>query len=107
GVGGAAFSELLDDLVFPEDVPGGVRMLFRYGAEALNRAVPFDVRVVGGEKLDKKHPLRAVVQEMARWVNAGDIEIYVTTQLPLAFVPVGDGPIQLLVGKTLLDSLSR
>jgi hypothetical protein len=107
GVGGAAFSELLDDLVFPDNMPSGARILFRYGAEAFNKVAPFDVRLVGGEKIDKKHPLRAVVQEMSRWVNAGDIEVYATPQLPFAFVPVGDGPIQLLVGRTLLDSLSR
>jgi tetratricopeptide (TPR) repeat protein len=107
GVGGAAFSELLDDLVFPDNMPSGARILFRYGADALNKVAPFDVRQIGGEKLDKKHALRGVVQEMARWVNASDIDVFVTAQLPYAFVPVGDAPVQLLVGRTLLDTLSR
>jgi tetratricopeptide (TPR) repeat protein len=107
GVGGAAFSELLDDLVFPDNVPGAARILFRHGGEALNKAAPFDVRVVGGEKVDKKHSLRGVVQEMARWVNSTDIEIFSSAQLPYAFVPVGEAPIQLLVGKALLDNLTR
>ncbi len=107
GVGGAAFSELLDDLLYPQTMNPAVRVLFRHAAEALNKAAPFDVRMLGGEKLDKKHALRGTTQEVARWMSVADVEIYVTEQLPYAFVPIQDSPVALLVGKTLLDTITR
>jgi hypothetical protein len=107
GVHGAGFSELLDDLVFSEDVPASTRIMFRYGAEALNKAVTFDLRAVGGEKLDRKHPLRAAVQEVGKWAGLSEVEVFTSAHLPLAFVPVSDSPPQLLVGKTLLETLTR
>jgi hypothetical protein len=107
GVGGAGFSELLDDLVFVDSMPPSTRIAFRHGAEALNKAVPFDLRAVGGERLDKRHPLRAVVQEVGRWAGVQDIEIYTSSQPALAFVPIGDAPVQLLVGRGLIDTLTR
>jgi hypothetical protein len=107
GVAGAGFSELLDDLVFSESLPASTRIVFRHGAEALNKAVPFDLRAVGGERLDKRHPLRAVVQEVGRWAGLAEIDVFTSSQPPLAFVPIGDAPVQLLVGRALLDSLSR
>ncbi len=107
GVGGAAFSELLDDLVYPESLHPAVRIMFRYGAEALNKAVPFDVRGFGAEKLDRRHPLRSTAQELARWVGASEIEIYVTERSPNAFVPAQDSPVTLLVGRSILDTLGR
>jgi hypothetical protein len=107
GVAGAGFSELLDDLVFSDTMPPSTRIVFRHGAEALNKAVPFDLRAVGGERLDKRHPLRAVVQEVARWAGLADVDVFTSSQHTLAFVPIGDAPVQLLVGKSLLDTLSR
>jgi tetratricopeptide (TPR) repeat protein len=107
GVSGAAFSELLDDLVFGEQMPPSTRIVFRHGAEALNKAAPFDLRAVGGERLDRRHPLRAIVQEASRWAGLPEAEVFITAHLPLAFVPVSDAPAQLLVGQTLLDTLTR
>lgn len=107
GVSGAAFSELLDDLVFGEQMPPSTRIVFRHGAEALNKAAPFDLRAVGGERLDRRHPLRAIVQEASRWAGLPEAEVFTTAQLPLAFVPVSDSPAQLLVGQTLLDALTH
>ena len=107
GVASAAFSELLDDLVFGDDMPASTRIVFRHGAEALNKGAPLDLRSVGGERLDRRHPLRNVVNEVARWAGMSDLEVFTTVQLPLAFVPVSDTPAQLLVGQSLLDSLSR
>lgn len=107
GVGGAAFSELLDDLLYPESMNPAVRVVFRHAADAFNKAAPFDVKSVGGEKLDKKHPLRGTTQEIARWMSIADVEIYVTDKLPYAFVPIQDSPVALLVGKTLLDTITR
>jgi tetratricopeptide (TPR) repeat protein len=107
GVGGAAFSELLDDLIYPESLHPAVRIVFRHGAEALNKAVPFDVRGFGAEKLDRRHPLRSTAQELARWVGANEIEIYVTERSPNAFVPAQDAPVTLLVGRSILETLSR
>jgi cellulose synthase operon protein C len=107
GVAGAGFSELLDDLVFSDSLPASTRIVFRHGAEALNKAIPFDLRAVGGERLDKRHPLRAVIQEVGRWAGLSEIEVFTSNQPPLAFVPIGDAPVQLLVGRTLLENLSR
>jgi hypothetical protein len=107
GVSSAAFSELLDDLVFGEQMPPSTRIVFRHGAEALNKAAPFDLRAVGGERLDRRHPLRAIVQEASRWAGLPEAEVFTTAHLPLAFVPVSDSPAQLLVGQTLLDTLTR
>jgi len=107
GVGGAAFSELLDDLLYPESMNPAVRVVFRHAAEALNKAAPFDLRALGGERLDKRHALRGTSQEIARWMSVPEVEIYVTDQLPFAFVPIQDSPVALLVGKTLLDTLTR
>ncbi len=107
GVGGAAFSELLDDLLYPELMNPAVRVVFRYAAEALNKAAPFDLKLLGGEKLDRKHPLRGTSQEVARWMSVPEVEIYVTDHLPYAFVPIQDAPVALLVGRTLLDNLTR
>jgi tetratricopeptide (TPR) repeat protein len=107
GVASAAFSELLDDLVFGDDMPPSTRIVFRHGAEALNKSVPLDLRAVGGERLERRHPLRAVVNEVARWAGLGDVEVFTSAQLKLAFVPVSDSPPQLLVGQGLLDSLSK
>jgi tetratricopeptide (TPR) repeat protein len=107
GVGGAGFSELLDDLVFSDSMPSSTRIVFRHGAEALNKAVPFDLRAVGGERLDRRHPLRAVIQETGRWAGLPEVEVFTSSEPPLAFVPIGDAPVQLLVGKALLETLSR
>jgi hypothetical protein len=106
GIGAAALSELLDDLVFPESSPPSLRIVFRHAAEALNRTAPLDLRLLGAEKLDKKHPLRAVVAEQARWVAHRDIELFVSAELPYAFVPIQESPVQLLVGRALVDNLS-
>jgi hypothetical protein len=107
GAGGAAFSELLDDLMYPESLHPAVRILFRHGADALNKLVPFDIKTFGADKLDRRHPLRNTAQELSRWVGASDIEIYVTDRSPNAFVPVSDQPPVLLVGRALLDTISR
>jgi tetratricopeptide (TPR) repeat protein len=107
GVASAAFSELLDDLVFGEGMPPSTRIVFRHGAEALNKSAPFDPRAVGAERLDRRHPLRAVVTETARSAGAGDVEVFTSSQLPLAFVPIQDSPAQILVGQRLLESLTR
>ncbi len=107
GVGGAAFSELLDDLLYPTTMNPAVRVLFRHAAEALNKAAPVDVRMLGGEKLDKRHTLRGTTQEVARWMSIAEVEIYVSEQLPYAFVPIQDSPVTLLVGKTLLETITR
>ena len=63
-LGNGAFSELLDDLVFPNLLPASVRILFRHGAEAMNRAAPVDLKTLAGEKLERKHPLRQVAQRL-------------------------------------------
>ncbi|MFT3921112.1 MAG: hypothetical protein QM778_01125 [Myxococcales bacterium] len=106
GLGTAAFSELLDDLVFTDLLPGSVRILFRHGAEAMNRAQPLDIKLLAGEKLERKHPLRAVASEFAKTSGLGDAEVFVTSQLPYAFVPVSEAPFQILVGRTILGALS-
>ena len=106
GIGAAALSELLDDLVFPEHAPPGLRIVFRHAADALNKTAPLDLRVLGAEKLDKKHPLRNVLAEQARWVAHREIEVYVSAELPYAFVPIQDSPVQLLVGRALVDALT-
>ncbi len=106
GIQAAAISELLDDLVFPERAPGSLRIVFRHAAEALNKVAPLDLRVLGAEKLDKRHPLRAVIAEQARWIAHRDIEVYVSAELPYAFVPVQESPVQLLVGRALIDKLT-
>lgn len=103
GVGEAALSEQLDELVYPSASPPMLRALFRHGAEALNRAAPLDLKALHAERVDKRHPLRAVVGEFARWVGGRDIELYVTPELPYAFVPVQDAPVALLIGRALLD----
>ena len=102
GLGTAAFSELLDDLMFPTLMPPSVRILFRHGAEAMNRAAPVDLKTLAGEKLERKHPLRAVASELAKLSGLGDAEVFVTAQLPYAFVPVSEAPFQILVGRTIL-----
>lgn len=107
GIGGAAMSELLDDLVFPESSPPSLRIVFRHAAEALNRTAPLDLRLLGAEKLDKRHPLRAIVAEQARWIAHRDIEVFVSAELPYAFVPIQESPVQLLVGNALIDALSE
>ena len=107
GIGAPAMSELLDDLVFPEDAPPSLRIVFRHAADALNRTSPLDLPSLGAEKLDKRHPLRTVVTELARWVAHREIEVFVSSELPYAFVPIQDAPVQLLVGRALVDSLSE
>ncbi|MDB4985244.1 MAG: hypothetical protein JWN04_422 [Myxococcaceae bacterium] len=107
GIGAAAMSELFDDLVFPEHAPPGLRIVFRHAAEALNRTTPLDLHTLGAEKLDKRHPLRSIIAEQARWVAHRDIEVFVSAELPYAFVPIQDAPVQLLVGQALIDSLSE
>jgi hypothetical protein len=104
-LGLSAFSELLDDLLFPDLLPPAVRILFRHGAEAMNRASPLDLKGLSAEKLERKHPLRAIAGELGKLSGLGEPEIFVTGQLPFAFVPVSDAPFQLLVGKTLLGAL--
>ncbi|MET0282880.1 MAG: hypothetical protein ABW352_00360 [Polyangiales bacterium] len=106
GIKEAAISELLDDLVFPERAPAGLRIVFRHAAEALNKVAPLDLRVLGADKLDKRHPLRAIIAEQARWIAHRDIEVYVSAELPYAFVPVQESPVQLLVGRALIDTLT-
>lgn len=104
GLGAAAFSELLDDLIFPDILPPAVRILFRHGAEAMTRAMPLDLRALAAEKLDRKHPLRAVASEFAKLSGFGDVEVFQTAQLPFAFVPISEAPLQILVGKSILDA---
>jgi hypothetical protein len=106
GIQAAALSELLDDLVFPEAAPASLRIVFRHAAEALNKVAPLDLRTLGAEKLDKRHPLRAIIAEQARWIAHREIEVYVSAELPYAFVPVQEAPVQLLVGRALVDSLT-
>jgi hypothetical protein len=106
GIAAAAVSELLDDLVFPEHAPASLRIVFRHAAEALNKVAPLDLRALGAEKLDKRHPLRAIIAEQSRWIAHRDIEVFVSAELPYAFVPIQEAPVQLLVGRALIDALS-
>ena len=106
GIGSGALSELFDDLVYPESAPASLRILFRHAADALNRVAPLDLRALGAERLDKRAPLRAVVAEQARLSGVRDVDIYISEELPYAFVPIQDAPVQLLVGRRLLDALS-
>ncbi len=104
GLESGAFSELLDDLLFPNLLPPAIRILFRHGAEAMGRASPLDLKALAAEKLDRKHPLRAIATEFAKAAGFSEAELYVTAQLPRAFVPASDAPLTILIGKAMLDT---
>ncbi len=107
GLGTAAFSELLDDLVFPDLMPASIRILFRHGAEGMNRAKPVDMKGCSQARSSSASIRCARWRRyLAKTSNLGDAEVFVTAQLPYAFVPISEAPFQILVGRTILNGLS-
>jgi tetratricopeptide (TPR) repeat protein len=103
GAGAAAADASLDDLLAPEHLPTAVRTVMRIAGPALERIAPFDPRAYRAEKLGARDIFRLAALDIARWFGVGDVEVWVTTAMPRACMPVASGPpASLVVGRDLL-----
>lgn len=103
GLGGAAASDALDDLLAPEDLSPPTRAVFKLAGDALEKSLPFDVNAYRAEKLGPRDTsIRPLALEIGRWFGVSDPQLYVTSAAPRVCVPVYSNPVTLLIGSELL-----
>jgi tetratricopeptide (TPR) repeat protein len=90
----------LDPILAPRGLDEATRVVLALAEEALDRALPFDLKATRAERL-KDAGLLGELREVVGWFGAGDPTVWVSDALPRVCAPLGPGP-TLLVGRELL-----
>lgn len=100
-VAGAGIESLLPaalDLLAPPALPSDLRELLVKTSTVLDPLAAFDASVAQADLLGARpHGLRAEIERWARMLDLGDVEIFLTSQLPAIALPVGRSPARVLV----------
>ena len=104
GAGSAAADDGLDDVLAPPQLTRATRALFRMAGDALDKALPFDLKAFRADKVPREHAFRSAQLEVGRWFGIPDLQIYQTYQAPRVCVAVSSSPVVVLVGGELFTS---
>lgn len=108
-VAGAGAESLLPpvlDLLAPPALPADLRELLIKTSTVLDPLAPFDPIAAQAERLGARpHGLRAEIERWARMLDLGEVEIFLTAQLPALALPVGRSPAQVLVAFSAPSSI--
>ncbi|MEM9187659.1 MAG: hypothetical protein AAGF12_00685 [Myxococcota bacterium] len=103
GAGKAGTDPELDELLAPPELSRVTRAVFRLAADALEKALAFDLRELRVEKLSsRQNPFREAIAHVAPWFGLSDIQIIVTPEAPRVCVPVSGEP-TVLIGSEILQ----
>ncbi len=102
GGGGAACDPGLDDTLSPPTLTRATRAVFHMAGEALEKALPFDLRAFQADRLPREHGFKNAMLEVGRWFGVPDMQVYQTYQAPRVCVAVSSSPVTVLVGGDLL-----
>ena len=98
----------VDELLFPDYVPNGLRQIWRELGDRLGKHVGVDVRKYGvgrGDRLAKTgDPVSQIVFEVAKDLGINDVEIYVSKRQPHIAVAEPTNPVSLVMGQGLVEA---
>ena len=95
------------DLLAPPALPPDLRELIVRAAPVLDAVAPFDAVAAKAEPLGAQpHPLRSELERWAKVLGVGDVEIFVTADLPAVALPLSRHPPQVLVAAGVHASIA-
>ncbi|MBT8494363.1 MAG: tetratricopeptide repeat protein, partial [Deltaproteobacteria bacterium] len=96
----------LDDYLYPHSVSAALRGLYGLLSDRIaNKAVGIDLRRYGvgrGDRLSPSDPIVITLQEVAKELKVGEIEVYVSKEIPTMAVAEPTSPVSLILGEKLL-----
>ncbi len=105
GASGGALDPAVDDLIAPEVLSAGLRMLLARGGTMLDVASPMDLRALGAQSAG---PEARVIQDLASsFATALSLpapKVYVSKTVSKNCLPAGSDPPALVVGEALLGA---
>ena len=101
GAAERAFDPRLDDLLAPEVLSPAMRTLLAKAGDALDAALPYDVRAQRATPLPSGSPIARIVATAAQALGMGAVQVLVAPRLGAACVPGGSSPPVLIVGEAL------
>lgn len=101
--GGAqrAFDPRLDDLLAPDVLSPALRTLLAKTGDALDGAVPYDVRGQKATALPADSPIARIVATAAHALGTGPVQVLVSPKLGATCLPCGSNPPTIVVGEAL------
>ncbi|MBW2731152.1 MAG: hypothetical protein JRH20_02100 [Deltaproteobacteria bacterium] len=108
--GSALAADEHDEWLFCQEIPSGFRHLFRLLAEPLSRLRRGDLRGHGvgrGDRLDSKHPVRGIGDQVARDLGVSSYELFISQTEPHAVVVENTSPPAVILGKVLIEGASE
>ncbi|MGB0679307.1 MAG: tetratricopeptide repeat protein [Polyangiales bacterium] len=97
-----ALDAVLDPQLFPPSVSPALRQLLRLTTRAFERAIPFDLKALQATLVRGAGDLLAdELQTLRQWLPEQDIEVWSTSVLPDACLPLAARPLRLLLGTSL------
>jgi tetratricopeptide (TPR) repeat protein len=100
----AAVAEL-DSLLCPPELSDELRAFLDKAGEALEKAVPVDLRALKAAKLGTTNPvLKAKIDAVARGFGLPDPDVVISRALPLLCLPVGAKPFQIVIGDGIVNT---
>ena len=94
-----------DEGLFPRVVSHELRQLFRLLGDRIGKHVGVDLRAHGVTKADRvrsKERTAAIVEDVAKWLGIGDVEVYVSSKEPWLAVAEPVGPWAVVLGSELV-----
>ena len=104
GGGPAAGDARLDEFLSPELLSLPLRALLKKSGDALDAAYPVDLRVLRAAPMPaESQDFVGNIQQLARAFGINSLDVFVSTTIGAACMPVSSNPPQLVFGKALLD----
>jgi tetratricopeptide (TPR) repeat protein len=92
----------IDHLIAPSWFTESVRFVFGATAFPLDKALPFNAKSYGAERLRKKSPdLERMLSNVCQWF--GRSEVHLLTSSKRICMPVSNDPLTIIVGESLLE----
>jgi tetratricopeptide (TPR) repeat protein len=108
GIPGAeqrALNAELDDLLCPPELSASTKAVFEIANPVLEKLLPFDLRSLRADKLSQRnHTFALVTEQVKQWFGLDQIQLLVTDVLPNVCVPIGNAPVRILLGRSLLHT---
>jgi hypothetical protein len=101
GAAERAFDPRLDDLMAPDVLSPAMRTLLAAAGDALDAAVPYDVRGQKATPLPSDSPIGRIVATAAQALGMGSVQVLVAPRLGPTCVPASSSPPVLVVGEGL------
>ena len=108
GADARACDPRLDDLLAPEVLTDALRALLVRTGDALDAASPLDLRALRATALPQTAAtIHAQIQELAKGMGMGQVQIMVSPQIGRTCVPCSSSPPTIVLGEALLSAPSE